>query len=103
MAAKIRNGDTVRVLVGKNKGAEGRVLRIDRRAGVLVVEGVNVVKRHTRPSQQHGRGGIVEKEAPIQISNVAVLHNGEPTRIGFRVRDGKKVRFSKTHGEAIDE
>jgi large subunit ribosomal protein L24 len=103
MAAKIRAGDTVRVLVGKNKGAEGKVLRVDRSRGTVVVEGVNVMKRHTRPSREHGRGGIVEKEAPVQISNVAVLHNGEPTRVGFRMLDGKRVRWSKAHGEAIDD
>ena len=101
MAAKIRKGDTVEVLCGKNKGARGTVIRVDKRAQRVVVEGVNIVKRHFKASPQHGRGGIVEREAPIHISNVALVHEGERTRVGFRVVDGSKVRWSKKHDEAV--
>jgi large subunit ribosomal protein L24 len=102
MAARIRKGDTVEVLVGKNHGARGTVLRVDRQAGKVIIEGVNVVKRHVRPSAQTGRGGIVEKEAPLPISNVALIHKDERTRVGFRVVDGNRVRWSRKHDEAID-
>ncbi len=102
MAARIRKGDTVEVLAGKNKGARGAVLRFMRESDKVVVERVNLVKRHQRPSAKHRQGGIIEKEAPIHVSNVALVHNGERTRVGFRVVEGKKVRWSKKHGEAID-
>jgi large subunit ribosomal protein L24 len=102
VASKIRKGDTVQVLAGKNKGSRGTVLRVDVPNRKVIVEGINVVKRHTKPSQQSGRGGIVEKESPIQISNVALIHDGKPTRVGFREVDGKKVRWSLKADEAID-
>jgi large subunit ribosomal protein L24 len=102
MAAKIRKGDTVEVMVGKNKGMRGMVLRVDRKAGRVVVERVNLVKKHQRPTSEHRQGGIIEKEKPIAISNVALVHKGESARVGFRVIDGVKVRWSKTHDEAID-
>jgi large subunit ribosomal protein L24 len=103
MASKIRKGDTVEVTVGKNKGTRGTVLRVDPREGRVLVEGVNVVKRHLRPSRQYGRGGIIEKEATIHISNVALVHESERTRVGFQKRGDQTVRWSKKHGEAIDE
>lgn len=102
MAAKIRKGDTVEVLAGKNKGMRGLVLRVDRGAGKVVVERVNRVKKHQKPSGQNRQGGIIEMERPIRISNVALVQNGETTRVGFKIIDGKKVRWSKKHGEAID-
>jgi large subunit ribosomal protein L24 len=102
MPARIRKGDTVIVLTGKNRGARGTVLRVDPAKGRAVVEGVNVVKRHQRPTRQYGRGGIVEKEASIHLSNVALVHKGERTRVGFRAREGERVRWSKRHDEAID-
>ncbi len=103
MPSKIRKGDTVEVLDGKNKGTRGTVLRVHPEKGRLIVEGVNLVKRHTKASQQAGRGGIIEKEASIHQSNVGLLHKGERTRVGFRVVDVDLVRWSKKHGEAIQD
>ena len=104
MAAKFKKGDTVTVLAGKDKGKQGEILRVLREESRLLVQGVNMVKRHTRPSQTT-QGGIVEKEATIHVSNVSLVDpdNGEPTRIGFRyLEDGRKVRFAKSTGEQID-
>ena len=102
MAARIRKGDTVQVLTGKQRGAQGRVLSVDHGQGRVVVERVNIVKRHTKPTAQYRQGGIIEKESPVQLSNVALIHKGERTRVGFRVVEGKKVRWSVKHDEAID-
>ena len=102
MAARIRTGDTVEVRVGKNKGARGPVLRIDSARQRVVVGQVNMVKKHQKPNSQNRHGGIIEKEAPLHMSNVALVHNGKPTRVGFRVVDGKKVRWSVAQNEAID-
>jgi len=102
MAARIRKGDLVEVLAGKNRGQRGTVLRIDAERGRVTVERVNMVKRHTKPSTGSPQGGIVEKEASIHLSNVALVHDGELTRVGFRVVDGKKVRWGKKKNEAID-
>jgi large subunit ribosomal protein L24 len=102
MASRIRKGDTVEVLAGKNKGSRGTVLRVDPKDRKVIVEGINLVKRHVRPSPQYGRGGIIEKEAPIHLSNVALVHEGEPTRVGFRVVAGKKVRWSQKTDQVID-
>lgn len=104
MAAKIKKGDRVVVLTGRDKGKEGEVLQVLPSENRLVVQGVNVVKRHTRPTQT-AAGGIVEKEAPLAVSNVAHVDpkDGKPTRVGFKtLEDGKKVRFAKRSGEVID-
>jgi large subunit ribosomal protein L24 len=104
MAARIKKGDNVVVLAGKDKGKKGSVLRVVAAGGRAVVQGVNMVKRHTRPRPGEP-GGIVEKEAPIHISNLAHVDpkSGGPTRIGFRILgDGRKVRFAKKSGEVID-
>ena len=103
MAAKIRKGDRVMVLAGRDKGKSGEVLRMLVDEERAVVQGVNMVKRHTRPSQA-GAGGIVEKEAPIHLSNLAHVDpkDKKPTRIGFRMEDGRKIRFAKRSGEPID-
>ena len=104
MAAKIKKGDKVVVLTGRDKGKEGEVLKVLPSENRLVVQGVNVVKRHTRPTQMSA-GGIVEKEAPLALSNVAHVDpkDGKPTRVGFKtLEDGKKVRFAKRSGEVID-
>ncbi|MDV7338482.1 50S ribosomal protein L24 [Terasakiella sp. A23] len=104
MAAKIKKGDNVIVLTGKDKGKQGEVLSIQPAAGKAVVQGINMVKRHTKPTQFQA-GGIVEKEAAIAISNVAIVDpkEGKATRVGFKtLEDGKKVRVAKLSGEVID-
>jgi len=100
---KIRKGDTVKVVAGESKGIEGKVLEVFRDTNKALVEGVNMIKKHQKPSSQNPQGRIVEKEAQIQISNLALLDpkSGEATRVGMRIEDGKKVRFSKKSGEVI--
>ena len=100
--AKIKKGDTVKVIAGKDVGAEGKVLSVDKKSGRLIVEGVNVVKKHTKPSMANQNGGIVEQEASIDASNVMYVHKGKPTRVGFKVDGDKKVRIAKSTGEVID-
>ena len=103
MAAKIKKGDRVVVLTGKDKGRQGSVLKVLPQEQRVVVEGLNIVQRHTRPTQFDPQGGIKNKEAPIHVSNVAVVDSkGKPTRVGFRVDGDKKVRFAKTTGEVIN-
>ncbi|MBO4902221.1 MAG: 50S ribosomal protein L24 [Lachnospiraceae bacterium] len=99
---KIKKGDTVKVIAGKDVGAEGKVLAVDRKNGRVLVEGINMVKKHTKPSVANQNGGIVEKEAYIDASNVMYLHKGKATRIGFKFENDKKVRFAKSTGEVID-
>ncbi len=99
---KIKKGDTVRVIAGKDNGKEGKVVSIDRKKGRVLVEGVNMITKHMKPSAANQNGGIVQKEAPIDISNVMYLHKGKPTRVGFRFENDKKVRFAKSTGEVID-
>ena len=104
MAAKIKKGDHVVVLAGKDKGKTGEVLQVMPKASRVLVAGVNVVKRHTAPSQMNA-GGIIEKEASLHVSNVAHAdpRDGKPTRVGFKtVEGGRKVRFAKRSGEVID-
>jgi large subunit ribosomal protein L24 len=98
----IKVGDTVKVLSGASVGKEGKVLTIDRRKMRATVEGVNVIKRHTKPSATNPQGGIVEREAGIHISNLMLVFNGVATKVGRRMNDqGKLVRFSKKTGEEI--
>jgi large subunit ribosomal protein L24 len=103
MASKIKKGDKVVVLTGRSKGKTGEVLKVVPNEGRAIVQGVNVVKRHTRPTQT-SEGGIVEKEAPIHLSNIAHLDpkDDKPTRVGFKDVDGRKVRYAKRSGEALD-
>ncbi len=104
MAAKIKKGDNVIVTVGKDKGRDGTVTKVMPKERKVLVQGVNMVKRHTKPSQQSA-GGIIEKEAPLDISNIALKDpkDGKPTRVGFKEnKDGQKVRFAKRSGEVID-
>ena len=103
MAAKIKKGDDVVVLTGKDKGRTGKVTRVLPKDNRVVVQGINVVQRHTRPSQVNPQGGIVNKEASIHVSNVALVDsNGKATRVGFRMDGDKKVRFAKSTGDAIN-
>ena len=102
MAAKIKKGDRVVVLTGKDKGKTGAVTRVWPKECRVLVEGVNIVQRHTRPTQLDPQGGIKNKEAPLHLSNVAIVDaNGKPTRVGFRVDGDTKVRFAKSTGEVI--
>lgn len=99
---KIKSGDTVQVIAGDHKGSEGKVVKVLKEKSKVIVEGVNMVKKHTKPSAQNPQGGIVEKEAPIHISNVSLLtKKGETTRVGYRMDGDKKVRFSKKSNEVI--
>ncbi|MCI8947262.1 MAG: 50S ribosomal protein L24 [Lachnospiraceae bacterium] len=99
---KIKKGDNVRVIAGKDNGKEGKVISVDRKKGRVLVEGVNIITKHTKPSAANQNGGIVQKEAPIDISNVMYVHKGKATRIGFRIENDKKVRFAKSTGDVID-
>ena len=99
---KIKKGDTVKVIAGKDNGKEGKVLSVDPKNSKVVVEGVNVIKKHTKPSVPNQNGGIITKEAPIDASNVMYVHKGKATRVGFKIENDKKVRFAKTTGEVID-
>ena len=103
MAAKIKKGDRVVVLAGKDKGRQGAVLKVLPKEERVVVEGLNMVQRHTRPSQLDPQGGIKNKEASLHLSNVAVVDSkGKATRVGFRMEGDKKVRFAKTTGEVVN-
>ena len=101
----VKKGDKVKVITGKDKNKEGVVLEALPNKDTVVVEGVNVVKKHQKPSQAAPQGGIVEVEAPIHVSNVMVIDpsTGEATRVGYKEVDGKKVRVSKKTGEVIDK
>jgi large subunit ribosomal protein L24 len=101
MAAKLKKGDKVVVLAGKDKGKQGEIAQVMPAANKAVVEGVNIAIRHTRQSQT-SQGGRIPKAMPIDLSNLALMDaNGKATRVGFRVEDGKKIRYAKTTGEAI--
>ena len=101
MAAKLKKGDTVIVLTGKDKGKKGEIASVNPTANKAVVEGINVAIRHTKQSAG-SQGGRVAKSMPIDLSNLAIVDkNGKPTRVGFRMDGDKKVRFAKTTGEAI--
>jgi large subunit ribosomal protein L24 len=103
MAAKIKKGDRVVVLTGKDKGRQGTVSKVLPKDERVVVQGLNMVQRHTRPTQFDPQGGIKNKEASIHLSNVAIVDSkGKPTRVGFRIEGDKKVRFAKTTGEVIN-
>lgn len=100
---KIKTGDIVRVIAGDHKGSEGKVLKVDREKNKAIVEGVNMVSKHTKPSAKSPQGGIVKKEAPIQISNISLIDpkTKETTRTGVRVEGDKKVRFSKKSNQVL--
>ncbi|MCI6733011.1 MAG: 50S ribosomal protein L24 [Lachnospiraceae bacterium] len=98
---KIKKGDTVKVIAGKDKDKEGKVLSVDAKNGKVVVEGINMLTKHTKPNAANPQGGIITVEGPIDISNVMYLHNGQATRIAFKFEDGKKVRVAVKTGEVI--
>ncbi len=101
-AMKIKKGDLVRVITGTDIGTEGKVLSVDAKNNKVVVEGVNMVSKHTKPNAQNQNGGIIRQEAPIDISNVMYVHKGQTTKIGFKLENDKKVRIAKKTGEVID-
>ena len=99
---KIKKGDTVKVIAGKDKDKEGKVIAVNQKDGKVLVEGVNMLTKHTKPSMANQNGGIVHQEGYIDASNVMLLHNGKATRVGFKMDGDKKVRFAKATGEVID-
>lgn len=99
---KIKKGDMVKVIAGRDKDKEGKVIAVNKKKGTLLVEGINIITKHTKPSMTNQQGGIVHQEGPIHASNVMYLHNGKPTRIGFKFDGDKKVRYAKTTGDVID-
>ncbi|GER67249.1 50S ribosomal protein L24 [Weizmannia acidilactici] len=101
----VKKGDKVMVISGKDKGKTGTILAVFPKKDRVIVEGVNIVKKHSKPSQANPQGGIIDMEAPIHVSNVMLLDpkTNEPTRIGYEVRDGKKVRVAKKSGEVLDK
>jgi large subunit ribosomal protein L24 len=100
--SKIKKNDQIKVMAGKDKGKTGRVLRVDHKSGRVLVEGINMVRKAVRQRQQNERGGIIEVEAPIHISNVMVLtKDGRPTRIGYTEKNGQRVRIAKKTGEEL--
>ena len=100
---KIKSGDVVKVIAGDHKGSEGKVLRVDREKNKAIVEGVNLVSKHTKPSAKNPQGGIVKKEAPIHISNLSLIDpkSKKATKVGIKVEGDKKVRFSKKSNQVL--
>ena len=99
---KIKRGDTVKVIAGKDKDKEGKVIAVNKKDGKVLVEGVNMLTKHTKPSAANQNGGIVHQEGYIDASNVMYVHKGKVTRVGFKMDGDKKVRFAKKTGEVID-
>ena len=99
---KIKKGDMVKVIAGKDKNKEGKVISINKNDNKVLVEGIKMVTKHAKPSMANQQGGILHQEAPIDLSNVMLLHNGKATRVGFKMDGDKKVRVAKATGEVID-
>ncbi|TCT21087.1 LSU ribosomal protein L24P [Melghiribacillus thermohalophilus] len=101
----VKKGDKVKVISGKDKGKTGTILEAYPKKDRVLVEGINMVKKHSKPSQENPQGGILTMEAPIHVSNVMPIDpkTGEPTRVGYEIRDGKKVRIAKKSGEPLDK
>jgi len=99
---KIKKGDTVKVIAGSQKDKEGKVIAVNQKDGKVVIEGVNMLTKHTKPSAANQNGGIIHQEGPINISNVMYVHKGKPTRVGIKMDGDKKVRYAKSTGEVID-
>ena len=100
---KIRKGDTVQIMSGTDAGKVGRVIKVYLDSDRILVEGINIVKKHTRPSQDNPQGGIIEKEASIHISNTLLMFGDKPTKIGYKIlENGRKVRVAKITGEVLD-
>lgn len=100
--SKIKKGDMVQVITGKDKGKEGKVIAVNKKNNTILVEGANMITKHAKPSVTNQQGGIIHQEGPIDISNVMYVHNGQPTRVGYKMDGDKKVRIAKKTGEVID-
>jgi len=105
MKPYIKKGDTVQVIAGEDRGKQGRVLSVDAKKNRAIVEGVRIITKHTKPTAKYPQGGRVKKEAPIHISNIALLDpkSGKPTRVGVKIEDGRKVRIAKKSGQEIKQ
>ncbi|HBA63491.1 MAG TPA: 50S ribosomal protein L24 [Lachnospiraceae bacterium] len=99
---KVKKGDTVRVIAGTDKGSEGKIIAVDHKKNTVLVEGVNIITKHTKPSMANQQGGIVHQEGPINASNVMYVSDGKVSRIGYKMDGDKKVRFAKATGKVID-
>ena len=99
---KIKKGDTVKVIAGKDKDKEGKVIAVNQKDGKVVVEGVNMITKHAKPNAANPNGGIIHQEAPIDASNVMYIHKGKTTRVGIKMDGDKKVRYAKSTGDVID-
>ncbi len=99
---KIKKGDLVKVIAGKDKDKEGKVIAINKAKNTVLVEGVNMITKHAKPSMANQQGGIIHQEGPVDLSNVMYVHKGKATRVGFKMDGDKKVRFAKSTGEVID-
>ena len=99
---KIKKGDTVRVIAGTDKGSEGKVIAVNHKNNTVLVEGVNIITKHTKPSMANQQGGIIHQEGPINASNVMYISDGKVSRIGYRMDGDKKVRVAKATGKVID-
>ena len=99
---KIKMGDLVKVIAGKDKNKEGKVIAVNKKDNTLLVEGINMITKHTKPSVANQQGGIVHQEGPIDASNVMLVHEGKATRVGFKMDGDKKVRYAKATGKVID-
>ena len=99
---KIKKGDMVKVIAGRDKDKEGKVIAVNKKDNTLLVEGVNMVTKHAKPSMSNQQGGILHQEGPIDASNVMFLHKGKATRVGFKMDGDKKVRYAKSTGDVID-
>ena len=99
---KLKKGDLVKVIAGKDKGKDGKIIAVNHKDNTVIVEGVNMITKHTKPSAQNQQGGIVHQEGPIDASNVMYVHKGKATRVGIKMDGDKKVRYAKSTGEVID-
>ena len=99
---KLKKGDIVKVIAGKDKGKDGKIIAVNHKDNTVIVEGVNMITKHQKPSAANQQGGIIHQEAPLHVSNVMYSYNGKAVRIGYKVADGKKVRIARPSGEVID-
>ncbi len=102
MTTKLKKGDLVKVIAGKDKGKEGKILSVNKKNGTALVEGVNMVTKHAKPSAANQNGGIIHQEGAIDLSNLMYVYKGKATRLGYAIKDDKKVRIAKSTGDVID-